>query len=122
MRTREIDTEMQFPHRTDSPRCHEQDVGRRKDKHHRQWQQHGQAVSSVEQTRHGSRAVEESRSPISAAAGIRQRQEDADDYLQLEVHGPDGGLDDAELGAGEGVGGGDVGEEGLVDLGAEDEG
>lgn len=63
---------------------------------------------------------EESRFPVST--GIRQRQEDADDHLQLEVHGPDGGLEDAELGAGEGVGGGDVGEEGLVDLGAEDQG
>lgn len=59
-------------------------------------------------------------SPISA--GIRQRQEHADDHLQLEVHGPDGGLEDAELGAGEGGGGGDVGEEGLVELGAEEEG
>lgn len=78
-------------------------------------------VSSVEQTRHGSRTVEE-KSRFSVSTGIRQRQEDADDHLQLEVHGPDGGLEDAELGAGEGVGGGDVGEEGLVDLGAEDQG
>lgn len=65
---------------------------------------------------------ENSRFSVSAAAGIGQRQEDADNHLQLEVHGPDGGLEDPELGAGEGVGGGDVGEEGLVDLGAEDEG
>ena len=42
--------------------------------------------------------------------------------MQLEVHGPDGGLEYAELGAGEGVGGGDVGDERLVDLGTKDEG
>ena len=42
--------------------------------------------------------------------------------MQLEVHGPDGGLEDAELAAGEGIGGCDVGEEGLVDLSAEEEG
>ena len=60
-------------------------------------------------------------STTSTSAGIRQCQEHADDQLQLEVHGPDGGLEDAELGAGEGGGGGDVGEEGLVELGAEEE-
>ena len=63
----------------------------------------------TKETLHRSRAGEQS--PFAISAGIREREENADDHLQLEVHGPDGGLQDAELGAGEGVGGGDVGDE-----------
>jgi len=53
---------------------------------------------------------------------ICQHQKMTHNRLDVEVHRPDGGLEDAELCASEGPGGGDVGEEGLVDLGAEEEG
>lgn len=42
--------------------------------------------------------------------------------MEFEIHGPDGGLEDAELRAAESAGGRDVGEEGLINLGAEEAG
>ena len=69
---------------------------------------------------YGSWASEQS--GVSNTSRVGQCQEHADDHLQLEVHGPDGGLEDAELGSGESLLGRDVGEEGLVDLRSEEQG
>ena len=59
---------MQLPHRTDSPRRHEQYIRRREDKHHRQRQQRSREIGFVNQALQGSRAGEESR--IAGSAGI----------------------------------------------------
>lgn len=55
------------------------------------------------------------------ATGVTDHQSQANNHLQLEVHGPNGGLEEAELSASHGSSRGDIGEERLVVLGADDE-
>ena len=111
---------MKFPHDAGSLRNPKERVRHREDKHQPQRQQHSQADFFVKQAWHRSWASEES--GVFVTSGVCQCQQHADDHLQLEVHGPDGGLEDAELGSREGMLGCDVGEEGLVDLRSEEEG
>ena len=105
---------MQFLHDAGSLRNPKERVRYREDEHRPQRQQHSRADFFVKQ------ALEES--GVSDTPGVCQCQQHADHHLQLEVHGPDGGLEDAELGSRESLLGCDVGEEGLVDLCSEEEG
>lgn len=84
---------MHVRHSTNSLGQQNERIRRRRAQHDRQRQHYSPAIVFVKKTLHGSRASKES---VLFLSGIRQDHERADDRLQSEVHGPEGGHEDAE--------------------------